>query len=477
MELEFKKCNKDSMFDWTGHPFVDAGLTGILLYCGKKCPEELTDEDVENAIKFVSNLYSTDKWVKYIHGRLFPNNGLLMANPSMKKNRTPENIAKRLGKLYNNDVNKKEVATCSICGKEANIVDMDIYRSVFPLLGSGDTTNFFHSGRINGEVICASCLFLAQFMPIVSYSIGNRSFIIHAYPYEKNLDLLKEPLDSVIESEIANAESFKQSVNFLFHKIYELVRKVGNNDYWDDVEISAYYFGCGNRSGDQLIDIYNIPNPILKFMAVAGQKDPVGWKNVVNRGWIRKKNNSNEEEFEKLEKTNGNVVYQKLLNDESILHYFYDINKKEALASWRLISHYCSEVLGLDKDTLEFIKDIGDRIVETLNSLEESKLKKELRILENANRLYELAYFFRRAEKIRQKRAISEPLMSFDEFAKLLLGYGEDIDTSWKTVRDLLLFRIYEKLHDRLMNAEVEDIDEKNYENAYDSDLYEGDDE
>jgi CRISPR-associated protein Cst1 len=480
MELQFKKIDSNiHKFRWTGHPFVDAGLTGILLYCKKQCLEELTDDDIDNAIEFVSKLYSTDGWVKYIHGKVFPNSGLLMANPSMKKNRTPENIANRLKELYYNHINKKGDITCSICGKKVNMVDMDIYRSVFPLLGSGDTANFFHSGRVKGETICADCLFLVQFMPIVSYSVGGRSLIIHTYPYEKNLNLLEEPLDFVIESKIvSDAKKFKRPINFLFHKICELARKVESNDkYWKNIEITAYYFKCGNRSGEQLIDIFNIPNPIIKFIAFAGQNDPGGWKNVVNRGWIRKKNNTEDEEFEKLEKIHENIVYKKLLNDEPILNYFYDKKKKDVIASWSLVNHYCSEVLGLDKDTLEFIKDVGDRIVETLDALEDGKLKRVLRELENADRLYKLAHFFRKVEKIRQKQAIPTPLMSFDEFAKLLLGYGEDIDTSWRVVRDLLLFRIYEKLHNRLVNTEIEAVDnEENEDNEY-NDLYAGDDE
>jgi len=52
-------------------------------------------------------------------------------------------------------------------------------------------------------------------------------------------------------------------------------------------------------------------------------------------------------------------------------------------------------------------------------------------------------------------------LMTFDEFARILTAYGEDINISWKTVKNLLLFRIYEKLHNRLMKSvKSEEINE-----------------
>ena len=50
-------------FYWTGHPFVDAGLTAILLLSNKNRPEELTAEDIRNAINFASELYATGSGV------------------------------------------------------------------------------------------------------------------------------------------------------------------------------------------------------------------------------------------------------------------------------------------------------------------------------------------------------------------------------------------------------------------------------
>jgi len=57
-----KYTKKAPLFQWTGHPFVDAGLVALLLISKKDSPEELTEEDVKKAVDFVSELYARKEW-------------------------------------------------------------------------------------------------------------------------------------------------------------------------------------------------------------------------------------------------------------------------------------------------------------------------------------------------------------------------------------------------------------------------------
>ncbi len=102
---------------------------------------------------------------------------------------------------------------------------------------------------------------------------------------------------------------------------------------------------------------------------------------------------------------------------------------------------------------LGFIKEVSDRVIETIGKEEDNRLRRTVRELEQADRLYRFEGFFIRVEKMRQKLEIPNALLTFDEFALLLTGYGEDINVSWRVVRDLILFRIYERYHDRLMKV------------------------
>ncbi|ADG13584.1 CRISPR-associated CXXC_CXXC protein Cst1 [Methanocaldococcus infernus ME] len=442
-------------FYWTGHPFADAGLSAILLLNNKQNPDEIDENDIKKAIEFASNLYAKNEWVRYLSGKIFPNNGFIMTNPSMSKKRSPENIAKNLWKLYENipeilEPSSKE-RRCIICGRRVPYGKGD--RSIFPLLGTGKMLNFFHSGNPKGEDICAHCIFLAQFMPLVAYNLSS-VLVIHTYPYSKMLRFYDESLRQVrISSLVPDAKGFRKPENFFFKLLIDITKNVESSKYWKNTVVTLYYFINDNRS--QNIDIIYIPNDILRFVAFAGEVDPEGWRNIVNMGWSKKDNLN----FEEMEKTRVNEVYKKLLNDESILRYFYDGINKKVNASWELLEFYCLEVLKLDKEALDFIKDVGDRIIETIEKLNDNDLRKIVGELERSTKLYEFENFFIRVEKIRQKNGIPRSLLTFDEFARLLMGYGEDITMSWKVVKDLLLFRIYEKLHDRLIKTS-----EENYE-------------
>jgi len=454
MSLKLAKSTK-KLF-WTGHPFVDAGLAAIFLLNGKREPEELTNEDIDRIIEFMSKLYVKDNWQKVLQGQIFPNSGILMTNPSMKKDRSPERIAENLRKLYDEipEINNSSANTCIVCGRREKLSKLKIIgkskivgRHVVPLTGTGDMLNFFHSASREGFDVCAACLFLIQFMPLASYKLG-RILTLHAYPPEYTLLLAKDAINYARQSSlISDGRGFKQPENFLFHLVADITRKLDKN--WRNVSVTAYYFTNFNQR--QELDIIYFPSPVLEFIAYAESVDSSRWKNIVRKGWSDQKSN-----FEVLEKTRQNEVYRRLLKGESILRYFYDTKNKKVCSSWRLLEFYVWRVLGMDENVLNFIKDVSDRIIETIENEEDNRLKKTVRELERAEKLYQFEGFFVRVEKLRQKFGIPNALLTFDEFATLLTGYGEDINVSWKVVRDLMLFRIYEKLHDRLMKGSDE---------------------
>ena len=528
-------------FYWTGHPFVDAGLTAVLVLSGKEKPEDLDEDDIKNVIEFTASLYSQKSWrSNYIHGMIFPNSGILAANPgingiiskniknilrkektlyisnesmlelkeslkrnfdeklaneviiylnNIKKNFYKETLSddeikkvvreimsqkfvdyaikrkieRELLKLYGElkkQINHSNISEgiCMVCGKAPPHHEVPIYMSSFPLLGSGKKANYFHSGNLNGADICSHCLFFTQFMPLASYRIG-RVLIIHAHPHELHVELSKEAIQDIrIYKSASNARNFKKPENFLFRKIMEITQRVANrHNYWRQASVSLYYFISNNQS--QVIDIINIPTPSLIFVAFASSYDPRGWKKLVLMGWRKKP--TTEEEFSKFEKEISNEVYRRLIQNESILPYFVDLKNRHTNTTWKLLEFYCKEVLNMDEKALELIKEVGDKIVETLEALEENKLIRRLRELENATKLYQFEEFFVNLEKLRQRMRIEKPLMSFEDFSSLLVNYGENLDVSWRTVKNLLLFRIYEKLHDKLAKIdENEGIDE-----------------
>ncbi len=350
--------------------------------------------------------------------------------------------------------NSLDKPSCIICGKRRAYAKKEVYRAIVPLLGSGDVLNYFHSANPHGADICAHCIFLIQFMPLVSYRLP-RVLVIHAYPYELMLELSKEALADVRKNRLASrAKDFKRPENFLFHLVGEITRKIERDEFWENASVTLYYFICNNQK--QILDVIHIPTQVLRFVAYANLVDQMGWKRIVSMGWKELPDVIN---FEKLEREKRrNRIYSRLLNNESILPYFYNPKERKVNAKWNLLAFYCKEVLGLEKESLEFIRDIGDRIVETLEKLPTNKMRRRVREIETAEKnINQFAEFFIRLEKDRQELPLKTPLMSFDEFARILTAYGEDLNISWRIVKDLLLFRIYEKLHDKLIEIEKEE--------------------
>ncbi len=358
---------KEKEFFWTGHPFVDAGLVAILSVSNKEKTEDLTEGDIFKAVDFVSKLYAKDSWYRTIQGQIFPNSGVLMVNPSMKKNRSPNKITENLRKLYDEipEANGSD-NICVACGRRERLEKLDLIgkssqivgRHVVPLVGTGDMLNFFHSGSRKGFAVCAACLFLIQFMPVASYKLG-RILTIHAYPPKYSLLLAEDAVEHARRSSlISDGRGFRRAESFLFHKVADISRELNEN--WKYASVSAYYFTNFNQR--QEMEITFFPSYVLEFIAYAESVDSVGWRGIVRRGWRDKKG-----DFEELEKTTRkNEVYRRLLNGESILRYFYDATNKKVITSWRLLEYYAREVLKMDETVLGFIKEVSDRIIETI---------------------------------------------------------------------------------------------------------------
>lgn len=115
---------------------------------------------------------------------------------------------------------------------------------------------------------------------------------------------------------------------------------------------------------------------------------------------------------------------------------------------------------------LENIKQVGDLIAECI---QESGSNKRLTRLEGA-KSYEacrtvLLYIIR--ERIKQ--GALNPLFSLDDYTENLFPQCDDYyATPWRETRDLLLFRIYERLHKWLQEKGFVDFDEDNMSDSDD---------
>lgn len=112
----------------------------------------------------------------------------------------------------------------------------------------------------------------------------------------------------------------------------------------------------------------------------------------------------------------------------------------------------------MEQTRLEKIKQVGDLIAECI---QESGSVRRLTRLEGANS-YEacrtvLLYIIR--DRIRQGK--QNPLFSLDDYVEYLFPESQDFTaTPFKETRDLLLFRVYERLHNWLQDQGYVDSDD-----------------
>jgi CRISPR-associated protein Cst1 len=67
------------LFAFTGNPFVDGGLWGLMEWLSVKDPADIDIQQLEEVFEEITDLYTTDMWKKLMYS-LFPNNKI--TNPA-----------------------------------------------------------------------------------------------------------------------------------------------------------------------------------------------------------------------------------------------------------------------------------------------------------------------------------------------------------------------------------------------------------
>ena len=114
----------------------------------------------------------------------------------------------------------------------------------------------------------------------------------------------------------------------------------------------------------------------------------------------------------------------------------------------------------MEQTQLEKIKQVGDLIAACIKK---SGRDRRLKQLEGAKSYGECRNILRYVIRDRIQQGASEPLFSIDDYMEHLFPASDALNlTPWRETRDLLLFRIYEQLHNWLQEQGYVDYDEDN---------------
>ena len=121
----------------------------------------------------------------------------------------------------------------------------------------------------------------------------------------------------------------------------------------------------------------------------------------------------------------------------------------------------------MEQTQLEKIKQVGDLIAECI---QKSESDKRLKQLERAKSYGECRNILRYVIRDRIQQGAPEPLFSINDYMEHLFPPSDNLDlTPWRETRDLILFRIYEKLHNWLQEQGYVEFDEDNTSDADDT--------
>jgi CRISPR-associated protein Cst1 len=455
------------LFEYTGNPFVDAGISALMVWCEKKAPQELSESDVKNALPEIATLFSQDNWVKSFY-TIFANG--VMVQPT-NKGKEKKKWIEFMSEFFKDLKPLGEKGSCIACGRRDAIKikkeKRGLLRSEVPM--TGGSLNYY-SFASSGADYCGVCATAIQVSPLVFYGSGGRMILVHSSSEKamrswarKAIKNVREQIQSKTYTGCFN-EGYTKPQNALFQVAKTLIQ---DKEDWssEPVTIRIYHFTNYNQGPE--LNYYDLPARIFHFLNEVQQStEKLDWENLVKRSYYSTRkdkqvwqdpNEKPEEEY----KNNNNAIYDGLLKNAWLLRHFYSSQNRITYIKWNLLQIYLMEVREMDKQRIEVIKRVADEIAEVIRK-DESNNPKRLGQLERANTYAAFRNTLRLIIKERIKNNAETPLFSLEEYSENLFPDGV---LGWRETQDLILFRLYEVLHDFLKNKNVE-IDESEEEKS-----------
>ena len=465
-----------------GNPFVDAGVCGICEWLGRNVqPEQITFTDLEQVVNDLAVMMQTDAGWNNLYG-IFPNG--VLTNPSFNKCKTEKckipnrcmelnashskcnrvELFKNECKGYMDGISElQQAGDCMGCGRRN--ANTWLSRTNVPLTG-GKNSNYFPVFS-EGAGYCAACALAIQMSPLVYMGTAGKYLTLHSNSWKAMRSWTRVCVEDIRRQQLLKDitgcfnPDYKNPRNGMFYMARKMTQY---REMRTDENISIQVYCWTNYNQGPELEVFYMPATVFKFLRNVYQSGfNTAWQEIVRSGylvnWAKVKS---EEDY----KNRTNRVYENLFQDISILGFFLNRRHRKSRGNWELLSLYLKEVRTMEQTRLEKIKQVGDLIAKCI---QESGSNKRLSRLEGA-KSYEacrtvLLYIIR--ERIKQ--GAQTPLFSLDDYVEYLFPESEDFTaTPWRETRDLLLFRVYERLHNWLQDKGFVDFNEENMSDSDD---------
>jgi CRISPR-associated protein Cst1 len=478
------------MLERTGFVLPDVGIYTITALVDKTDPKTLTLADLDVVAEYLEKFFAKPLG-KYIAGSLaFTTNGGFTQpgwnNEKFKYKREAyanfvlrghqyQDLAPVLAALdeagkkteYQDMVlrGKSDAPRCVFTGREAYL---RISRDMLPMFNGRGVTNFSPRGE-SGIPVSAEILLAFHAMPLGCLITQGALLAVESddsalmFEYvRQNLKLNQQFSQMMHLEKVPNFSSFKTRLMDVLVEAQKAIapERVEDSEFKRSSSLTAYHFS--NYGASPRLQLYSLASNVVGFVGTVshGRHSPV-WNQIVGRAWHEEKSINEELQQSAPKITRRNFIYEDLFdlpeNARDFLRtYFlrqplrkamkgdprlvYDLATESDLLSWDLTELFLRKVMLMQKDRIDGLRMLGDRLA---NHIQKNHDRRLLRDLYMARAYWQFRGVLVRACKNNQD---GEPLCSFDVYVKIFEEEAEFERPDWGLSRDLLLLRIFERL-------------------------------
>jgi len=468
------------MLGYTGHPLVDVGVATIAAFAGKRDPTRLTESDLDEIADYITREYIRQPLRSFLTVA-FPNSGF--TQPAYNKQPEKRQVyAERVLRAYRAGTPTLD-EQCVFTGQPAAAVPFDVkgelspgytFRQHIPLITGEGVINFHPSG-IAGLPVSGTVMLALQAFPLGCAKCGGRLLAVHSDNDELTYHFAKTFLlgnrKAVQLAQAAGSKKMpepKFSHRTLLIDVLLQANELQREAREDERLFSLTAYHLTNSGQGVGLDIYPLPMEMIGFlrdMQTADYRDE--WNGIVRRAWEvapkKKRGKKNDKPFQ----PRRNWLYEDLfdLPDNAPMFlrtYFlrialryargktdprvdYSLQNEAHLVSWKITARFLRRIMLMDKERVEQIRTMGDRLAEYVSSQNDRRFFREF-FTEQRYGYFRTALIKANLAHVKSGHA---PIITLDPYIEVFEEGDELARSDWRLARDLVLIRMIERLYEQ----------------------------
>lgn len=467
------------MLNYTGHPLFDVGVATITAFADKSDPTTISEEDLEAIANYITREYIRQPLKSFLTVA-FPNSGF--TQPAFES--TPHrrlDYAQRVLRNYGGGQGLAE--TCVFTGEPAVAVAFGdkeglplgrAFRQHIPLITGEDVINFHPYGDA-GLPVSGKAMLAIQAFPLGCAKVAGRLLAVHSDNEEVLLHFASQFLvhnrrliQLAQESGSSKMGESQRTQKTLLVETLLSARQIQDDARQEAHPFSLTAYHLTNSGQGVALDIYYLPLQITGFLRdMQWAEYREDWSAIVRRAWEvalapKKGGKPTETEFQ----PRRNFLYEDLFGLPDNAHDFlrtyflrvalryaraeqrdprrgYSLTNEANLVSWKITAHFLRRVMNMEKDRIEQIRNLGDRLAEYVSGENDRRFFRDFFTEQN--------YDYFRTALIKANLAYVKrgkpPFITLDPYIEVF-EVGEDVPhNQWRLARDLVLIRMIEQLH------------------------------